>query len=76
MSLSGANVGEALLRLEEEIDKQGKAYAKLYIENYRLGKENEELRKFTRTIWDLLTMNEPQVVWQSLVEDAKKLGMM
>lgn len=76
MSLSGANVGEALLKLEEEIEKQGKAYSKLYVENYQLKKENVELRRFTRTVWSLLTMNEPQVVWQSLVDDANKFGVM
>ena len=45
----------------------------------RLGElesENESLREFAKLAWGLLTLNEPQFVWESMLNDAHALGIM
>jgi DNA mismatch repair protein MutS len=38
--------------------------------------ENESLREFAKLAWGLLTLNEPQFVWESMLNDAHALGIM
>ena len=42
----------------------------------QLESENESLREFAKLAWGLLTLNEPQFVWESMLNDAHALGIM
>lgn len=44
-------------------------------ENDKLKLENAKLRKFATLAWQVLIRNEPLLVWQGMVNDARELGI-
>lgn len=62
------SLGEYNEFLEDCVDRQSDRINKLLISYKRL-------RMFAATVWELLTRNEPRLVWADMEERAKELGI-